>query len=62
MAAKSKRINSQIISQLTAALKNANVPVTFYTVKGAKHGGLRDPQVTQLTSAFFAKYLKPERS
>jgi len=47
---------------LTAALKNANVPVTFYTVKGAKHGGFRDPQVPQLTSAFFAKYLKPERS
>jgi acetyl esterase/lipase len=47
---------------LTAALKNANVPVTFYTVKGAKHGGFRDPEVPQLTSAFFAKYLKPERS
>jgi acetyl esterase/lipase len=47
---------------LTEALKNANVPVTFYTVKGAKHGGFRDPQVPQVTSAFFAKYLKPERS
>lgn len=47
---------------LTEALKNADVPVTFYTVKGAKHGGFRDPEVPQLTSAFFAKYLKPERS
>jgi acetyl esterase/lipase len=44
---------------LAAALKKAGVPVTFYTVKGAKHGGFKDPQVPLLTSAFFARYLKP---
>ncbi|HUB68506.1 MAG TPA: alpha/beta hydrolase [Candidatus Methylacidiphilales bacterium] len=43
---------------LTVALKEAGVPVTFYTVKGAKHGGFHDPQVPLLTSDFFAKYLK----
>jgi len=30
---------------LEAALKQAGVPVTFYTVKGAGHGGFKDPQV-----------------
>ncbi len=45
--------------ELAAALKQAGVPVTFYTVKGAKHGGFQDPEVPRLTSAFFAKYLKP---
>jgi acetyl esterase/lipase len=44
---------------LTTALEKAGVPVTFYTVKGAEHGGFHDPQVPLLTSAFFAKYLKP---
>jgi acetyl esterase/lipase len=47
---------------LTAALKNAGVPATFYTVKGAGHGGFHDPQVPILTSAFFAKYLKPAKT
>jgi acetyl esterase/lipase len=47
---------------LTAALNGAGVPVTFYTVKGAKHGGFHDPQVPWLTSAFFAKYLKPAKT
>jgi acetyl esterase/lipase len=47
---------------LTAALKETGVPVTFYTVKGAKHGGFRDPEVPVLTSAFFAKYLKPVKN
>ena len=46
---------------LAAALKKAGVPVTFYTVKGAKHGGFHDPQVQVLTSAFFAKYVKSAR-
>jgi acetyl esterase/lipase len=46
---------------MTAALQKAGVPVTFYTVKGAKHGGFRDPQVPVLTSAFFARYLKSGR-
>jgi acetyl esterase/lipase len=44
---------------LEAALKQAGVPVTFYTVKGAGHGGFRDPKVPELTREFLAKYLKP---
>ena len=55
------RVSYQQSVWLTAALKHAGVPVMFYTVKGAKHGGFHDPQVPQLTSAFFAKYLKPGR-
>jgi dipeptidyl aminopeptidase/acylaminoacyl peptidase len=47
---------------LAAALKQAGVPVIFYTVKGAKHGGFHDPQVPLLTSDFFAKVLKPNRA
>jgi acetyl esterase/lipase len=43
---------------LEAALKQAGVPVTFYTVKGAGHGGFKDPRVPELTQAFLAKYLK----
>ena len=46
----------------TATLEQAGVPVTFYTVKGARHGGFHDPQVPVLTSAFFAKYLKPAKT
>jgi hypothetical protein len=38
------------------------VPVMFYTVKSAKHGGFNDSQVPRLTSAFFAKYLKPAKT
>lgn len=44
---------------LEAALKDANVPVQLYTVKGAGHGGFKDPKVNELLEAFFAKYLKP---
>ena len=47
---------------LTEALKTADVPVTFYTVKGAKHGGFHDPNVPLMTSAFLAKCLKPART
>jgi acetyl esterase/lipase len=43
---------------LEAALKKAGVPVSFYTVKGAGHGGFKDPNVPKLTKEFFAKYLK----
>jgi acetyl esterase/lipase len=43
---------------LAAALKQAGVPVTFYTVKGAGHGGFRDPKVPQLTQEFLAAHLK----
>jgi len=43
---------------LEAALKKVGVPVSFYTVKGAGHGGFKDPNVPKLTKKFFAKYLK----
>ena len=33
---------------LEAALKKANVPVLFYTVKGGGHGGFNDPKVREL--------------
>jgi acetyl esterase/lipase len=44
---------------LDAALRQAGVPVTFYPVVGAGHGGFTDPRVPELTQAFFAKHLKP---
>lgn len=44
---------------LEAALKQANVPVQFYTVQGGSHGGFKDPQVDVLLEAFFEKHLKP---
>jgi acetyl esterase/lipase len=43
---------------LEAALKKAGVPASFYTVKGAGHGGFKDPNVPKLTKEFFEKYLK----
>lgn len=46
---------------LEAALKKAGVPVLFYTVKGAGHGGFRDPNVPRLTKQFFEKYLKAKQ-
>jgi acetyl esterase/lipase len=46
---------------LEAALKNANVPVTFYTVKGGGHGGFIDPNVPKLTKEFLAEYLKAKQ-
>jgi len=45
---------------LEAALKKAGVPVSFYTVKGAGHGGFKDPNVPKLTKNFFDKHLKKE--
>jgi len=44
---------------LEAALKKANVPVNFYTVKGGGHGGFRDPNVPILIKDFLDKNLKP---
>lgn len=44
---------------LAAALKKAGVPVVFYTVKGAGHGGFHDPKVAELTGEFLAQHLKP---
>lgn len=43
---------------LEAALKKAGVPVTFYTVIGAGHGGFKDPKVPEMTRAFLAACLK----
>lgn len=44
---------------LEAALRKAGVPVIFYTVKGAGHGGFKDPKVEELTQEFLAQHLKP---
>lgn len=44
---------------LEAALKKAGVPAIFYTVKGAGHGGFKDPKVPEMTREFLAKHLKP---
>ncbi|HNQ89922.1 MAG TPA: alpha-L-fucosidase [Verrucomicrobiota bacterium] len=47
---------------LAAALKQAGVPVTFYTVRGAGHGRFSDPKVGELTREFLAKHLKREEA
>jgi dipeptidyl aminopeptidase/acylaminoacyl peptidase len=44
---------------LEAALKQAGVPVIFYTVQGAGHGGFNDPNVPAMTQEFLKKHLKP---
>ncbi len=44
---------------LEAALKQAGVSVTFYTVKGAGHGRFTDPRVAEMTAAFLETHLKP---
>jgi acetyl esterase/lipase len=44
---------------LKAALEQAGVPVTFYTVRGAGHGGFNDPKVSELTREFLARQLNP---
>jgi acetyl esterase/lipase len=46
---------------LAAALKQAGVPGTFYTVRGAGHGRFDDPRVSELTREFLATHLKPAR-
>jgi len=46
---------------LEAALRKTGVPVSFYTVKGAGHGGFKDPNVPKLTKQFLAKHLKPKK-
>jgi acetyl esterase/lipase len=45
---------------LVAALREAGVPVTFYTVKGGGHGRFNDPKVAELTREFLATQLKPQ--
>ena len=44
---------------IETALKQAGVPVTLYTVKGAGHGRFNDPKVSELTQEFLARHLKP---
>lgn len=44
---------------LEAALKQAHVPVEFYTVEGGGHGGFKDPKADALLDAFLAQHLKP---
>jgi acetyl esterase/lipase len=44
---------------LAAALENAGVPVTFYTVVGGGHGRFQDPKVPELTRGFLATHLQP---
>jgi alpha-L-fucosidase len=44
---------------LEAALRQAGVPVMFYTVAGAGHGGFNDPKVPAMTKEFLASHLKP---
>jgi acetyl esterase/lipase len=43
---------------LVAALEEAGVPVTFFTVVGGGHGGFHDPKVDELTRGFLATHLK----
>lgn len=43
---------------LVDALQRAGVLVTFYTVKGAGHGGFTDPEVPKLTREFLTQHLK----
>jgi acetyl esterase/lipase len=42
---------------LVAALQAARVPVTFYTVVGAGHGGFADPRVPKMTRTFLDRHL-----
>jgi acetyl esterase/lipase len=43
---------------LEAALKEAGVPVTLYSVEGGGHGGFKDPRVPELIEGFFERQLK----
>jgi acetyl esterase/lipase len=45
-------------SLLVAALEAAGVPVTFYTVVGAGHGGFDDPQIPILVREFLVTHLR----
>jgi len=43
---------------LRDALQQAEVSVTFHTVKGGGHGGFRDPEVDRLVGEFFQQHLR----
>jgi acetyl esterase/lipase len=44
------------------ALRAAGVPVTFYTVAGAGHGGFVDPQIGILVRKFLAAHLRDQEN
>ncbi|MBL8205484.1 MAG: alpha/beta hydrolase [Blastocatellia bacterium] len=44
---------------LVAALRQAGVPVSFYTVQHGGHGKFADPKANRLPLEFFAAYLNP---
>ncbi len=44
---------------LAAALEQAGVPVTFYTVKGGGHGQFQDPRAGELTADFIDRRIGP---
>jgi fermentation-respiration switch protein FrsA (DUF1100 family) len=46
---------------LADALRAAGVPVIFYTVVGAGHGGFNDPQIPVLVHQFLAAHLRDQR-
>ncbi len=46
---------------LVAALRAAGVPVTFYTVVGAGHGGFDDPQIPAIVHEFLDTHLRHQR-
>ncbi len=46
---------------LVDALREAGVPVIFYTVVGGGHGQFDDPKAPELTKEFLARHLRPAR-
>ena len=46
---------------LVDALRAAGVPVTFYTVVGARHGGFDDPHIPILVQDFLAAHLRHQK-
>jgi len=46
---------------LVDALREAGVPVIFYTVVGGGHGQFDDPKAPELTKEFLARHLRPPR-
>jgi dipeptidyl aminopeptidase/acylaminoacyl peptidase len=46
---------------LLAALKKAGVDASLYVVKGAGHGGFRDPEVPLRVEGFLDRVLKAEK-
>lgn len=47
--------------RLEAALKKADVPVTFHTVKGGGHGGFSDDRIGPMVTKFLADPLQRQR-